>query len=422
MRTRLFVGSPYEGYVTDEVSSIPTELANLCQETREKFVTDLAAVSRGKDESKNPSIRFKALLNEAAPNSKSEVNKDFKGFSSRPMEFCPVVIYFEQVYFNGNIYYKVCDYGDNYNEFNLDGTIPEDDFINKILRYSYTETVDGLKSKIFRLYTNLRCLVNAGVSYDKIPFISTIAYKELRDVNDKPFTLIGGRKVYEYENLHVGSRHDSNSSYMLFKPSKLFENGFTYEEIVKDYKENKCNVDGNEYKLFKAIKLKIPMYIWAQWPMTHTALSKESQSDRVSEGNGYWLPEGIIEKINNTPDEEIMKINFSQEFIDLQASTSSSDIPAAAKIEYILNSFLNGYPQECVQQILKAAGYKREIWSRAPYYFKYKECVVTGWYNDPTTWQHSFLERSTEPEIWKNWTQKETKEVVQAVKEIVERK
>ena len=79
-------------------------------------------------------------------------------------------------------------------------------------------------------------------------------------------------------------------------------------------------------------------------------------------------------------------------------------------------------PQECVQQILKAAGYKREIWSRAPYYFKYKECVVTGWYNDPTTWQHSFLERSAKTHMWKNWTQKETREVVEAVLEIIERR
>ncbi len=69
------------------------------------------------------------------------------------------------------------------------------------------------------------------------------------------------------------------------------------------------------------------MFVWSQWPMTHTALSKESQSDRVAEGVGYWLPEGIIEKINETSEEDIDKINFSQEFIDLQVITSSSDTP-----------------------------------------------------------------------------------------------
>ena len=96
MFTRLYVGNPHEGYITDEVSSIPTELANLCQETREKFVTDLAAVSRGKDESKNPSVRFKALLKEAAPNSKDDITDGFQGYASRPMEFCPIVCGFEE--------------------------------------------------------------------------------------------------------------------------------------------------------------------------------------------------------------------------------------------------------------------------------------------------------------------------------------
>ena len=82
MKTRLYVGLPVEGYVTDEVSSVPTALANLTQETREKFVTALAAVSRGKDESKNPSARFKALLKEAAPNSKEDIVDGFEGWAN----------------------------------------------------------------------------------------------------------------------------------------------------------------------------------------------------------------------------------------------------------------------------------------------------------------------------------------------------
>lgn len=420
MFTRLYVGNPHEGYITDEVSSIPTELANLCQETREKFVTDLAAVSRGKDESKNPSVRFKALLKEAAPNSKDDITDGFQGCASRPMEFCPIVCGFEEFTdeFGDRSFYlydlKYHDEIDNMDYSNV-FKIKEHDYFNKILRYSYFDS----KSNI--LYTNLRTLINAGVEYEKIPFIEFLLYKQYGTNKDDLFIVVGGEKTSIYDiSIDCETLNKKGELFTLFTSRDLLDSGITYEEIIKDFKEGHCFVEP-PYTSFKAIKLKVPMFVWSQWPMTHTSLSKESQSDRVAEGVGYWLPEGIINKINETSEEEIDKIDYSQEFIDLQAITSSSDTPAAAKIEFIINSFLNGYPQECVQQILKAAGYKREIWSRAPYYFKYKECVVTGWYNDPTTWKHSFLERSVEPDSWKNWTQKETKEVLQAVKEVIER-
>ena len=429
MKTRLYVGNPDEGYVTDEVSTVPTILANLSQETREKFVTDLAAVSRGKDESKNPKARFKALLKEAAPNSKEDVVGGFEGCSSRPMEFCPVVCEFMKIKDDMcNVRWVLIDWEEDEKNFDIDLNLyyfkdimfTDSAFINKICRYSYVESCPFEDSSLL-LYTNLRALVNAGVPYEAIPFITEIYYKQFGSNKDDLYIVIGGEKtsVYDISFNYSIMEHDSDKP-LKFKVKDLLSSGLTTEDMIKDFKDGYCYVD-NRYSMFKAIKLKIPMMCWAQWPMTHTQLSKESQSDRVSEGNGYWLPDGIIEKINNTTEEDIDKINFPQEFIDLQAITSS-DTPAASKTEFILNTFLNGLPQEAVQQILKAAGYKREIWSRAPYYFKYKECVVTGWYNDPTTWEHSFLERSVEPNSWKNWTQKETKEVLQAVRTIIKRK
>ena len=428
MKTRLYVGLPTEGYVTDEVSTVPTMLANLTQETREKFVTDLAAVSRGKDESKNPSARFKALLKEAAPNSKEDIVDGFEGWASRPLEFAPAIVEFMELtdHYNES-YWTIVDateqdknYDPDYDMHLANVRLSKTDFYNKIVRFSYVEDCQWNPSGLL-VYTNIRTLLNAGVKYDDIPFIHTITYHQYGRNKDDLYIVIGGEKtsVYDISIDYSVMEYDSRKP-LVFKVKDLLKSGYTECDMINDFKEGHCYVD-DRYSKFKAIKLKIPMMVWAQWPMTHTQLSKESQSDRVSEGNGYWLPEGIIEKINNTPDEEISKINFSQEFIDLQAITSS-DTPAAAKIEFILNTFLIGYPQECVQQILKAAGCKREIWSRAPYYFKYKECVVTGWYNDPTTWEHSFLERSVEPNSWKNWTQKETKEVLQAVRTIIKRK
>lgn len=61
-----------QGYVTDDISylngeKIDASMANLDEEHRVKFVTDLAAVSRGNSESINPAKRYKSLLSEAAP-------------------------------------------------------------------------------------------------------------------------------------------------------------------------------------------------------------------------------------------------------------------------------------------------------------------------------------------------------------------
>lgn len=429
MKKRLYVGNTVEGYVTDEVSIIPTMFANLSQATREKFVTDLAAVSRGKDESKNPEARFKALLKEAAPNSTGDIIEGSNGNFSRPGEFCPAICDFAKVTDHmGNDSWVLIDFEQNEENFDKDTHLyyfkdvmfTDTDFINKICRYSYVQPYkEGVN--LLTLYTNLRALVNAGVPYEAIPFMQEFRYIQYGVDKDDLYIIIDDKKtsVYDISIKYSVSQFDFKTV-LTFKVKDLLASGYTEGAIISDFYRGHCYVD-NRYSDFKAIKLKIPMMCWQQWPMTHTALSKESQSDRVSEGNGYWLPEGIIDRINNAKQEDIDKIKYSQEFIDLQTITSS-DLPTANKIEYILNTFLHVVPQECVQQILKAAGYKREIWSRAPYYFKYKECVVTGWYNDPTTWQHSFLERSAKTHMWKNWTQKETREVMEAVLEIIERK
>ena len=77
------------GYVTDEVSTIPTSQANTSEENRVKFVTDCAAISRGKVESNNPQKRYQHLLKEAAPNS---CDNECKGVAGRPLEFLPIAL------------------------------------------------------------------------------------------------------------------------------------------------------------------------------------------------------------------------------------------------------------------------------------------------------------------------------------------
>jgi hypothetical protein len=71
---------------------------------------------------------------------------------------------------------------------------------------------------------------------------------------------------------------------------------------------------------------------------------------------------------------------------------------------------------------LKALGYPREIWSRAPYYFKMKQFVMTGWANDDNAWPHFLRERNAYADDGgpKNWTQPETKEYAVTIRNILE--
>ena len=321
-------------YITDEVSTVKTLEANLKEENRIKFVTDLAAVSRGKNESVNPKKRYEALKTEAALNT-----------ASRPLEFLPCILRYEIDYENNDGYDKVklhCEHSTI--------KMPLEDFSNCIARFSYLDNGN--------IFTNMRTLINAGIPYEEIPYITK-----------------------ETENL---------------------------------------------YKYFKAIKLCIPMYIWSQWPMTHTMLSKESQSDRVATQNQYWLPtdfeKRLVDFILGENDLNVIGNdgNISTIFYTIFETYDALEFPENNFIDVFKEHMINYFSQADVQLVFKTLGYKQEIWSRAPYYFKYKEVVVIGWNNDWTTWKHSFLERNVLPDQWKNWTQKETTQVLEAVRKVIE--
>lgn len=325
-------------YVTDEVSSVPTYLANLNEENREKFVTDLAAVSRGKHESNNPSNRYRSLLTEAACET-----------PSRPLEFLPVITKFK--YVTNYINTLQQDVKIETRKDNI--LLTMEDFLNKVAKFSYIENDT--------IYTNMRCLLNAGMEYEEVP-----------------------------------------------------------------YADEK---DPRPYKNFKAIRARIPMFVWAQVPNTHTQISKEAQSDRITGNENYWLPNDILERLITYKVEErdLSSIGKNESSMDVAINTllhiqkEVQEFPKTeGKIAYLKNQFEVFIPQRIVQYILQTLGYKREIWSRAMYYFKYKECVMTGWYNDPNVWQHLFIERSVKPDIWKNWTQPDTKLFVKAIRDIVE--
>ena len=365
-------------YVTNEMSSIHPSEANLNEENRAKFVTDLAAVSRGKDGAKNPSKRYKALLKEAAPqyneimkneafytcpkcgdDCEGDIDQDtniivrcdnchiicdsvsaeqpdgydisewaykIKGSPSRPLEFLPILLY---VQFNGNV-------------ATLAGTSREichqmsvEDFHN-----SFGGTMGYLSG--YHLHTNMRACINAGIPYGNIPYNTA---EELQD--------------------------------------------------------------------FRALKANIPMFVFNHL-ITHTALSKEAQSDRVTKNGDYWLPKDLRDRAYKYVDTEDKTYDtVYSEFLDISKNLLKAN-PKHTMVDKLLS-----LSQNVVQSYFKALGYKKEIYQRAMLEFRYKEVVMTAWNNNPKTFQHFTIEREAYPEIHKSWVQEQTKLLAITIREVV---
>ena len=322
-------------FLDSNPTTIDVRHANLNEENRIEWVTQLAAVSRGKDKSNNPALRYKGLLKEAAPNHEADMNDKGKvpKVASRPMEFLPINI-------------AIVSFRTGYVDFFKDEdseaywSFPLDDFLNDVMPFSYWYEYEiGLAS----LHTNMRALYNAGMPYELIP------YNE---------------------------------------PEELEE--------------------------FEAFRAAIPMFVWAQVPNTHTQISKEAQSDRVAENNNYWLPGDLKHRVDEMHKNGDMYSKSTSSISLMSAIILSEDR------DDIVDILLNKASQNDVQLLLKELGYPREIYSRAMYYFKYKEVVVTGWGSNPKVWNHLLLERNAKPEFIENWTQKETEKFVVEIREHME--
>lgn len=148
------------------------------------------------------------------------------------------------------------------------------------------------------------------------------------------------------------------------------------QAIKRNYQNYKVGYHNLQFN----IRLKVPMFLWAQL-MTHTTISKVSQSDRVSTEEEYWYPEDLLEKLNIR--------DFKEDLLDI-------------------------YPQPRIQAMLKEAGYKKEIYQRAPYYFKMKTFIMGAEVINQYTWLNLFLERAGLPAS-KNWVQGETQQIVYSI-------
>lgn len=203
------------GYVTDEVSSINVSEANFSEENRIKWVTDLAAISRGKYEANNPEKRYQSLLKEAAPN---DINVKDRMHASRPLEFLPIAV---QV----NLTNNSADFTDRSGEPIWEMEINH--FLNNVMPFSYME--DNI------LYTNMRALYNAEMPYELIPYNDPSEIKHFKAFKSK-LPMFVFNHIITHKTLSTELQSDRvvkrNNEYWL--PSDFRDKVYTYIQPMLD--------------------------------------------------------------------------------------------------------------------------------------------------------------------------------------------
>lgn len=184
---------------------------------------------------------------------------------------------------------------------------------------------------------------------------------------------------------------------------------------------------------FRVFKLKIPMFVFNHL-VTHTQLSKETRSDRVTLQNeyDYWLPEDFIERILSFDVEKYLvgdetDYNVGELMERIQGGIASMRSGELSKrgltsrqhYEMLVGTLLDD-KITTVRSMFKILGYPKEIWQRAMLEFRYKDCVFGG-YTDQHGWYNLLAERGGLPSsnTTKNWTQKETAMVAKQLNELM---
>ena len=182
---------------------------NINEEQRVNIVTKVAAISRGKDKSNNPVLRYSKLLRESAPNFDIETFMKTNGFKTvkpnagRPLEFAPVKL---EVHRGDN---NTCYFIESKTGFLA---IEKDIFLNDIMPFSYIE--DEM------LYTNIRALVNAGIPYNAIPYNVVDNYRILK-VSAPYFVFAQIRTHSRLSQVAISARVTTTDDYWL--PDDILE-------------------------------------------------------------------------------------------------------------------------------------------------------------------------------------------------------
>jgi len=317
-----------------ELNDERSEVLNLSEDQRIELVTRVAAISRGNDSAKNPTSRYGKLLKEAAPNVTiddiTDSDKDINKAPGRPLEFAPIKIKYDVVT-------EVLDCETESvrvehvlvlnNGFRA--TIDTEVFLNNLIPFSFLK--DGW------LYTNIRALINSGISYDLIPY--------------------------------------------------------------------------NPVTGFHVVEVKAPYFAFAQI-RTHGKLSQVAVSERVVKEDEYWLPEGALERIQETLKEKGINGFSCKSFVYCERMLK-------ARTQKDLIDIMLSLPIIKIQNLLKDAGYHKEVYDRWPNHLKFKRWVMGGYMQDPKQWPHFLLEREAFEDRYKSWVQETTKDVALAIKQII---
>ena len=331
MIDNIYVNGGFAKRLNDRLG-FPISEANASENNRIQTATAIAAISRGKDASNNPELRYKKLLKESADNATvwDLIDPYFTPdrLAGRPLEFIPVIIPFviKQATYD-NQHNCILKGKDN------DIVLTLDNLTNNIFPFSYIEYIAVSESAIGILYTNMRALLNAGIKYENIPY-----------------------------------------------------NG---------------NVEN-----FEAVHVEAPYFTFAQI-RTHSKISQVAVSDRVIKKHTYWLPDDIVERLEEFKHNDTVNVHIDDYLRD-----------GIIELE-TFNNFLHNLSLNRGKQVFKDLGYKDEIVNRFPSFMSYKQWIMAGYVNDPKAWGHLLLEREAKPELHKSWVQKETRMLASALAKLI---
>lgn len=386
---------PLNGYI----QLLDTRNSNKDQESRINFVTSCAAISRGKDESKNPEKRYKHLKREASP-------KEYYDINNKCLENMDT--------FGTNVFdalYTIVKFSNDDKRYgSLDDTI-----------------IDNIDQDLYK--EDMKCYQKGSASRP-LEFVQVVI-PYIR-INNDEIMLISNRTNdgsyfgiimnYEIYNNYIGKystmlktdgfevpMYVNTDGYILTNLRTLInaripECLIPYDDIIhSDFDKNIPNCK------FIAMRMNIPMFVFNHF-ITHTQLSKETRSERVVtlvRGN-YWLPEDIVERINTYNLEDsaaysgvktvIGRLKGKLNMLDKEHVTN----PYNTFVMELLNQ-----PAIDMMEALDELGYPKEIYQRSMLEFRYKDTIMAGWVDD-NTWMNFLRERGG-VESYKNWVQDETK-------------
>lgn len=193
---------------------------------------------------------------------------------------------------------------------------------------------------------------------------------------------------------------------------KIYTNYRTLANFIIDFKFDKVLKFNTpeEVKDFKVIRGKVPKFVFDHLK-THTQITSLAQSDRSSVESDYWLPDDLQErfiKSKGVCNSDINKI------ISLFKSLVTLKIEDFNKS--LVHHLLSKVSPNQFEELFKTLGYSKEIYQRQLSGFRYKEFIMSGWINDPLTFNHLIELRSHKP------TQKETIEFTEGLREVLMQK